>query len=733
MRNRYVSAAARFTLSLFLCSFYSGIYSQEQGVLITPSMFNNIQEVFIGGMDGWHFRKGNDISWAAKDFDDDDWAKLSPLDLRTDMAENGRLEGWLRFRFIPDTSFGNILLGLRYYNWAAADLYLDGVLVSRLGSTGADGRHFHEFNPLNKLPIPVKMEKGISHVIAVHIRDTVVGFPNRILRLEQTEGEAFLRLTGPLYNNALARHINEWKIYYTALIAVCAILSLLFWLIYIQNNKEKNFFSIALCTSFLTFSILSYATSENGNNTYSAYQNYRYLFEIFIALSLWMMVIIIGQVFHSRIVAPIRIILAGLLLLGIFNMFFPDATLRNILVATVLGICVWYIATSWKKLRGAQWAIIVGMVLTLFWIAVFVYFSSRYRVQIFPHALKFVSAIYLSFPLGLLFYVSFRFREIISEVRRNAEEIVRLSEEKKEVALHQQRLLEEEVARQTSELRATVEHLRSTQSQLIQSEKMASLGQLTAGIAHEIQNPLNFVNNFSDLNGDLLQEMKEEISKGNFGEIELIATDVISNEKKINHHGKRADSIVKGMLQHSRGGSGQKMPMDINKFVDEYLRLAYHGYRGKDNSFQAAITSDLQEGIGEMVIVPQDIGRALVNVFNNAFYSVSQKGKNSTDEESITDDEGYLPTVKVSTRKIFNRIEISISDNGEGIPEKIIDKIFQPFFTTKPTGIGTGLGLSIAYDIIHAHQGEINVNSMPGEGAEFIIVLPITQQGLLIK
>jgi signal transduction histidine kinase len=259
--------------------------------------------------------------------------------------------------------------------------------------------------------------------------------------------------------------------------------------------------------------------------------------------------------------------------------------------------------------------------------------------------------------------------------------------------------------------------LKTTQAQLIQSEKMASLGELTAGIAHEIQNPLNFVNNFSDVNKELADELEQEIDKGNFTDAKAIAKDIKDNEQKINHHGKRADAIVKGMLQHSRSSSGQKEPTDINALAEEYLRLAYHGLRAKDKLFNATMKTNFDENIGNINIVPQEIGRVILNLINNAFYAVDEKKKNA--------DNGYEPTVSVSTKRNNGKVEIGVSDNGNGIPQKILDKIFQPFFTTKPTGQGTGLGLSLSYDIVKAHGGELKVETKEGKGSEFIIQLPI--------
>jgi two-component system, NtrC family, sensor kinase len=271
-------------------------------------------------------------------------------------------------------------------------------------------------------------------------------------------------------------------------------------------------------------------------------------------------------------------------------------------------------------------------------------------------------------------------------------------------------------------LNETMTNLKETQSQLIQSEKMASLGELTAGIAHEIQNPLNFVNNFSDINTELIEEMKEEIDKGNLEEAKVLAGDISANEQKINFHGKRADGIVKGMLQHSRSSNNIKEPVNINVLADEYLRLAYHGLRAKDKSFNAAMKTDYDESIGSITVVPQDIGRAMLNLITNAFYAASLP---PPDGGGFKDPNyKHEPTVWIKTKKMGDKVLISVKDNGPGIPQKVLDKIFQPFFTTKPTGQGTGLGLSLCYDIIKAHGGELKVETKEGEGSEFVISLP---------
>jgi signal transduction histidine kinase/ligand-binding sensor domain-containing protein len=296
------------------------------------------------------------------------------------------------------------------------------------------------------------------------------------------------------------------------------------------------------------------------------------------------------------------------------------------------------------------------------------------------------------------------------------------------VSAQKQRIIREERHKtqtrelaQAKEIEKAYTELKATQAQLIQSEKMASLGELTAGIAHEIQNPLNFVNNFSEVNMELTTELKEELAKLNIDTkekilLEEIANNINDNEEKINHHGRRADAIVKGMLQHSRISSGLKEPTNINQLADEFLRLAYHGLRAKDKSFNTAMKTDFDQGIGNINIVSQDVGRVLLNLYNNAFYAVAEKKQQQGGS--------YEPVVEVNTRKTGGKVEIIIKDNGNGIPKKVLDKIFQPFFTTKPTGQGTGLGLSLSFDIVKSHGGEIKVDTIEGQYTSFILSLP---------
>jgi two-component system, NtrC family, sensor kinase len=362
---------------------------------------------------------------------------------------------------------------------------------------------------------------------------------------------------------------------------------------------------------------------------------------------------------------------------------------------------------------------ILPMIILSFLVSVFqilwpdyYYTFDNYSNYLYPAA--------FTWMIALLILAHKQKKVLLKERQRQVEEAARIRAEAelkaKLEALVQERT--QELTQQKEELQEALQALKQTQSQLIQKEKMASLGELTAGIAHEIQNPLNFVNNFSEVNEELIGEMVSELKSGNTKEALNVVEDIKANNLKIHHHGRRADAIVKNMLQHSRTSSGNKELTDINALADEYLRLSYHGLRAKDKTFNASLETDFDPGIDKINIIHQDIGRVLLNIFNNAFYAVNEKNKEQKP--------GYKPIVLVRTKKLNGKVEIRIRDNGGGIPKKVINKIFQPFYTTKPTGEGTGLGLSLSYDIVtKQHGGELKVETKEGEFSEFVILLPI--------
>jgi two-component system NtrC family sensor kinase len=712
----------RFIITfLLLLLFCTGI-SQDKTIIISPAMEIS-HTIALGKMDGWVFRKGNDKAWAKRDIPASDWEKLKPSGLSENQAdENGRLEGWLRIKIILDTAFRDTTLELRMNSWSAVDVYVDGNLLTSFGNTGTDGKSFKEYSIPYKLPVPFNIEKGTEHLLAVHFVDFLSPLPPFHLKSEQ-RNEYFLTLITPQYKTTLygifLKTLSARTLWLTVNITLC----LLFWLLAFQNRAEKNLQLIALTTTGLTL-LVYLETNASPGISYFAYRLSEFLLPMARVISMLLALLLMLRIFKRRITRFFKISAFVLIVAGIIQTFWSGSDIIILQATLILFFNAYYIITSWKTLNGAQWALLAGVILAvssglLLATSELLNPGLNYDLELF-----YTSGLYLFLPLSLLVYVAMRFREIIKDVRQNAQKVVQLSEEKKEQAINQQKILAEEVKRQTAEIRNTLENLKATQSQLIQSEKMASLGELTAGIAHEIQNPLNFVNNFSEVNAELIEELK--ILKSNSDsdldknerdeklESELL-NDIAENEKKINYHGKRADAIVKGMLQHSRSSTGQKEPTDINMLADEYLRLAYHGLRAKDKNFNATIKTDFDESIGSINIIPQDMGRVLLNLYNNAFYAVSEKKKLA--------EAGYEPTVSIITRKTESQICITVKDNGIGISQKIVDKIFQPFFTTKPTGQGTGLGLSLSYDIVKAHGGELRVETREGEGSEFEVIL----------
>ncbi|HJS55820.1 MAG TPA: ATP-binding protein [Chitinophagaceae bacterium] len=707
---------------------------QDTAITLSPGMVDpKYDVVMLTNLDGWLFKKGNDANWAKKNIDVTTWQKLKPSGLSEKLADkNGKLECWLRLKIRLDTSFRDTPVDLFIVAWAAVDLYVDENLYYSFGNTGANGKPFKEYNPTYKLPVAFNIEKGIDHVLAIHFVDYTSSLPPYRLKSEGWLNN-FIAITLPQFKAAyLDRHLEN-HFFRTIWLWINIILCLLFWVLAFQNRGEKNLLLIALAATIQILTIYCDQYIINRGISYFTYGLLYLAWSILLAIGAIVSLLLLVRIFRRKINLLFKVFVVVMLVCGIAQMFFSTPILLIFMITFTLGAYTYYIITSWKTLQGAQWAVLVGILLT-FSFGLLLATASLTMPGSHVIILVLYTGVFLSFPLSLLVYIAMRFKEIIKEVRENAQQVVKLSDEKKEQALNQQKILQDEVNKQTAELRTTLENLKSTQSQLIQSEKMASLGELTAGIAHEIQNPLNFVNNFSEVNDELLKELKAEAEKGNLEEVKSIAKDIEFNSEKINHHGKRADAIVKGMLQHSRSSSGIREPTDINVLADEYLRLAYHGLRAKDKSFNATMKTDFDESIGNINIIPQDMGRVILNLINNAFYAVDEKRKQmppSPKGEQGTPPFNYEPVVTVITKRLGppsgdgGKIEIKVADNGNGIPQKVLAKIFQPFFTTKPTGQGTGLGLSLAYDIVKAHGGEIKVHTKENEGTEFIIVLPV--------
>ena len=705
-------------------------FAQDSALVLSKKMFDEQDKIMLADIGRWVFKKGNDLSWADPNLNTTDWDKLKPTGLKAEMADtNGRLEGWFRIRIILDSSFKDLDIGILQKVWAATDIYIDGNNLYSFGNTGLNGKPYHEYVREVDKGHKISLDIGKEHLIAIHFVDVISPFYGK-LKSQVNVLPGFINITGPQY--ALRMSKEFFPPGSIALMAVIAVLAILFWLLFIFNRKEKHLLYLAINVTFF-FAMLLELIFAPGGISFITRQVLDFLSTFlvvgfFVSIPLSFAEIFVGKVpkFYWYFIATTILIFIGGFLYD--YLFYRSSTLMLPLYGVIFLLSAYYLIRGLKRLNGAKWALIIGL-MTFICLPILLILGNALNVNMSSMYINLIAIMMASaLPLSLLIYMVLWIKEMVKEIRQKANDVIRVTEEKKDLLENQNRILEQKVTERTLELEQSMETLKSTQSQLIQSEKMASLGELTAGIAHEIQNPLNFVNNFSEVNNELIEEVKSQKSKLTNEEMDDLLNDIFQNNEKINHHGKRADAIVKGMLQHSKSSSGVKEPTDINALCDEYLRLSYHGIRAKDKLFNATMKTDFDEGIGNINIIPQDIGRAVLNLINNAFYAVDEKKKSP---HPLKGGEEYEPLVTVSTKRLGSpptggdggKIEIGVVDNGNGIPQKVVDKIFQPFFTTKPTGQGTGLGLSLSYDIIKAHGGEIKVNTKEGEGSEFIIQL----------
>lgn len=683
-------------------------FGQAKTVTLSADMFGAHEILPLSTVDGWIFKQGSDIAWADKDLDENGWKSFKPTQLSKELEDpNGRIEGWFRMKIKLDESFVGIPLAISRNLWAATDVFLDGELIHSFGST-ADP--YVAYNPILKEPIPISLEIGKEYVFAIHFVDYETTFTQREIRLKSANLKRLINLTGPQYQERVKRNFKWEYVFGTLSIGLSMILFLLFWYLVILNPKVQIFKLIAWLTSFVLVTAIAIFFSTFFEISYTVEKARFIIMATFQALSTLFGLFVLEWMLTNKISHWSKIILILMLMANLPAHLFSISLPFGIIFIGMLLFYGTLLFRKWKTIQGAQWAVITGVVAstvaTIFYISTHKYLLDLY----YEYDKPLISMAILLQPIFLLGYVSARLNETLKEAYEEGQKVLKITEEKRELLANQNTILEKQVKERTEELNQSLENLKSTQTQLIQSEKMASLGELTAGIAHEIQNPLNFVNNFSDLNKELIDEQLEELEKGDIAEAKLIAADIRENELKINHHGKRAEGIVKSMLQHSRTGSVEKELTDINLLADEYLRLAYHGLRAKDSSFNADFKTELDPTLPKINVVSQDIGRVILNLINNAFQAVRKLEK---------------PEVIVSTKLIGKEIQIIVTDNGPGIPDNIKEKIFQPFFTTKPTGEGTGLGLSMSYDIItKGHNGKIVLESQEGLGTKFIISIP---------
>ena len=690
------------------------VFSQEDKVLVITDTTVADKWMILG--DNWRYQKGDNMSWANPEFDDTTWnefssSNLNLLDGKNVIADRGEIV-WFRKRIMADQSLNDALV-LNIYQEGASEIYLDGKLIHQLGKVSSNKDEVIYNNPFRQI-LHIPIEKSKEQILAVRFVNAQFKYPiyfhyNGLFRIYLSSLRN-ANSTDLVKNYRVAfyrQFINNYNI--SLGLAILMFIIFLSFFIFFPKERINGYFAASLLFLILfTLGVLSFYPNT-GN-----YFWLTFYFDTCILISC----LILLFCFYKILEQPIDIVFKAIsvlcfLTIGCYFLYDPDvlAPIWSILFyAAIIRLSL----KSWNKNKIASFLFLSSSCIELvFWTLILCLYMGLVEQRIE----KFIPFAFMLTNVVLAIYLGYAFGKRSQDLRLNLERVQKLSREKESILSEQKDTLEQLVKERTSELNQSLDELKATQSQLIQSEKMASLGELTAGIAHEIQNPLNFVNNFSEVNKELLEELEEEIVNGNYDEVKALAKDVSANEDKIIFHGKRADGIVKGMLQHSRSSTGQKEMTDINSLSDEYLRLAYHGLRAKDKTFNATLNTDFDDSIGKLNIVSQDMGRVILNLITNAFYVVKKKK-----EETL---KGYNPTVSVSTEKQDNMVLIKVSDNGNGIPKEVLGKIFQPFFTTKPSGEGTGLGLSLSYDIVKVHGGELTVDTKQGEGTTFTIALPM--------
>jgi len=702
---------------LIFCS--SGLFGQASDANVSEKLLN---EGWMTLSKGWKYQKGDDLNWAKPNYNDNHW-KTAVTNGNLNQINDKQIAGkneivWFRRKITVDSTFKETII-FNVVQTGASEIYLDGKLLRRFGVVSTDSKKFKQKSANDDIFV-LPLEAGKEQILAIRY-----AVDNQVFPIYNKSATISIQITTMDVLNSSDRSKNSQ----IALIPVgfdmflislgaASLISILFFTLFLFFPKERinGFFALSTFSMTLFIIIRNQINSAETNTVWSTF-----FLRTFLYAGLLIMLFCVYRILKRKI-GLWYWTLCVLCFLSIMSPIVYPIAYSSIVVLLIYQLTIIVVSLrSLKTNRIAALIFISCMGLS------FIFFISNNVLDALDINAAMYKSIFSGFtfmllPLSIAIYLGYSFSQRSKSLADKLLEVQNLSAENTRILSEQKEVLENEVALRTQDLNTSIDNLKSTQSQLIQSEKMASLGELTAGIAHEIQNPLNFVNNFSEVSNELIDEMKEELSKGNYDDAKEIADDVKQNLEKITHHGKRAGDIVKGMLQHSRSSSGVKEPTDINALADEYLRLAYHGLRAKDKLFNATMKTDFDEGIGNINIIPQDIGRVILNLITNAFYAVNEKTLSAVAGPTAVK---YEPNVSISTKKINDKVEIKVTDNGNGIPQKVLDKIFQPFFTTKPTGQGTGLGLSLAYDIVKAHGGELKVVTEDGEGSDFIIELPV--------
>jgi two-component system NtrC family sensor kinase len=668
----------------------------------------------------WKFNKGDDLNWAQPGYDDSQWksvkSKSNNLNSNGDSTIANKNEIiWFR-RAIKIDSILKDNMVFNIVQTGASEIYLDGKLLYTFGVVSSNPKtveHNSAYDDLFVFPLV----PGKEQILAIRYATGNPLFPlyNGASWISiQLATITTLNSPDVSLNNGLAI-TRVGQNFFNISLGATSLISILFFTLFLFFPKEKINGYFALSTFFLSLYLIARAMGY----TIATEEPWLYLSSpIVLSLGLLLMLLCIYRIFDLKLGFWFFTLCFLFLTITIGGVVYKVEYEQFVLLLYLFTIIVLSIrAYKTHRIAALIFLSCIGLI--------FVYFVSgiilnALEIDTSASDVYFSGLSFMLLPLSIAIYLGYHFSQRSISLGLQLVEVKRLSAENTKILSVQKSTLEQEVTQRTAELKNSINNLKATQSQLIQSEKMASLGELTAGIAHEIQNPLNFVNNFSEVSSELVDEMKQELDKGDIEEAKAISKDIKQNLEKINHHGKRADSIVKGMLQHSRASGDKKEPTNINALSDEYLRLAYHGLRAKDKSFNADLVTDFDESITTVNVIPQDLGRVVLNLLTNAFYAVNEKQKLGLDN--------YQPKVSICTKKHKDNIEIKVTDNGNGMPKSVQEKIFQPFFTTKPSGQGTGLGLSMSYDIItKRHEGELQVESTENQGTTFRIILPLNK------
>jgi two-component system, NtrC family, sensor kinase len=704
---------------LFLMVLSGNVMSQDSSERIF-----HLQKIPPDGLlldKDWKFKGEDNKAFSQLNYDDNAWAPIDPTgELHHLPAVRDAAIGWFRLKMEVDSSLLGEGLTMVVSNIDASEIYLDGKLLYRFGNVSKNYQEEKTDYFLNHL-LSFKLGKQPLQIIAVRY-----SFNKENLYLKFTDSRPVVDIVLKETNRALSDHLKNDSFESTLRsiqLSFYLPLGFLLLFLFLSYRLQKEYLYFGIFCFYLFIAILLHINAFLEPTTFSRTNAFLLITQVFYLLGA--LAFLNGTyVLYNQKKSWFYyvLILYGLIIIPFFFISYDSSGLFNVLFFPVINIEFLRLnLIAVQRHRPGAWILLITSLLLTISFFGLVWFSFNGDIAS-AALLQSISFIIPGLGLSLFFAGEFArtgssLHQRVIEIETLSKDMIANEKEKQQILSAQNETLEKQVTQRTAELSKSLKDLKGTQAQLIQSEKMASLGELTAGIAHEIQNPLNFVNNFSEVNTELIAELEQEIDNGNIAEVKSIANDIKENEQKINHHGQRAGAIVKSMLQHSRTSSGQKEFVNINTLINEYLRLAYHGMRAKDKFFEVELKKDFDESLQKIEIIPQDIGRVLLNLFNNAFYVVDEKKK--------TKGEDYQPVISVQTKRINNMLELRIKDNGNGIPHNIIEKIFQPFFTTRPTGEGTGLGLSLSYDIIKAHNGKIQVETKEGEETVFVILLPL--------